>query len=251
MPMSRALRLCSLPLAALLLKAADSSWKDRPIPQWNEQDAKQVLADSPWVKYVKPQHLRDLSPNECVAAGDWTGCTGKGVGLAGTGLFGPEREAEAIARAHAKPDLPPVAVRWESAPPVRAAERKTGETAVPTVDSDHYAIAVYAIPTPKRWNLARELRGVAFLRRYKKKDLKPSHVEILRHPDGTATIVYLFPSSVEITKRDGRLEFAAQIGRLFVSQFFYTDEMQLQGQLELALPPGGPTTLSPTSKPEP
>jgi hypothetical protein len=27
--------------------------------------------------------------------------------------------------------------------------------------------------------------------------------------------------------------FVAQIGRLFISQFFYTEQMQLQGQLEL------------------
>jgi hypothetical protein len=63
--------------------------------------------------------------------------------------------------------------------------------------------------------------------------IRIKRVEILRRDDGTATIVYLFPRSVEITKKDGRLLFMAQIGRLFVSQFFYTDQMQLQGQLEL------------------
>jgi hypothetical protein len=198
-----------------------------------------VLADSPWVKHVTPQHVRDLSPNECLAAGDWTGCTGKGVGLAGTGLFGARREAEAIERAHAKPPLEPVMVRWESALPVRAAEQKAGETDVPNLRSDNYAIAVYDIPTPKRWNLARELKGIAFLKRDKKKDLKPSRVEIMRHADGTATLVYLFPSSVEIGKRDGRLEFRAQIGRLFVSQYFDPEEMQLEGKLELLMPSKG------------
>jgi len=67
-------------------------------------------------------------------------------------------------------------------------------------------------------------------------DLKPSHVEILRRLDGTATILYLFPSSVEISKRDGRVEFVAQIGRLFVSQFFDTGEMLHRGELEILLP---------------
>jgi hypothetical protein len=228
--------LCFLPLAAALLFAADSSWKDRPVSQWNEKDAKEVLADSPWVKHVAPQHVRDLYPNECLAAGDWTGCTGKGIGLDGTGLFGEEREDEAIARAHYHPPVPPVAVRWESALPVRAAEQKAGDIEIPTLDSTHYAIAVYHIPTPQRWNLARELKGVAFLRRYKKKDLKPSHVEILRRMDGTATILYLFPGSVEISKKDGRVEFVAQIGRLFVSQFFDMGEMQHRGELEILLP---------------
>lgn len=165
----RTLKLCLVPLPAVLLIGADSSWKERPIPQWDEKDAKQVLTDSPWVKHVTPQRLRDLSPNECLAAGDWTGCTGKGVGLAGTGLFGARREAEAIERAHAKPALDPVMVRWESALPVRAAEQKAGETDVPTLNSDGYAIAVYDIPTPKRWNLARELKGIAVLKRDKRR----------------------------------------------------------------------------------
>jgi hypothetical protein len=153
--------------------------------------------------------------------------------LAGIGLLGPGRQADAIARAHYKPTPNAVVVRWESALPVRAAEQKVSETGVPMVDSDHYAIVVYDILTPKRYNLPRELRGVAYLKRDNKKDLKPSRVEILRQNDGTATIVYLFPRKVEITKKDVRLLFVAQIGRLFVSQFFYTDQMQLQGQLEL------------------
>jgi hypothetical protein len=236
--MYRTLRLCSLPLAAALLIAADSSsadssWKDKPIPQWNEQDAKQVLTDSPWVKVVTPQNVRDLSPDERRNGGDMEAGIGHGVGLAGLGVLGPRREAEALARAHYKPTPNAVVVRWESAFPVRAAEQKVSETGIPTVASGHYAIVVYNMLTPQRYNLARELRGVAFLKRETKKDLKPSRVEILRQDDGTATLVYLFPRSVEITKNDGRLLFMAQIGRLFVSQFFYTDQMQLQGQLEL------------------
>lgn len=227
------MRLCLLPLATILLLAADPSWKTRPVTQWDEDDAKQVLADSPWVKYVTPEPLRDLSEAERRDSGNWEASTGKGVGIAGTGLLGPRRAAEAIARAHAKPPQGTVVVRWESALPIRAAEQKTGGTGGPTVDPGHYAIAVYDIPTPKRWNLARELRGVAFLKRANKKDLKPSHVEILRQADGTATVVYLFPRSVELTARDGRIAFVAQIGRLFVSQFFDIQEMQLQGKLEL------------------
>jgi hypothetical protein len=243
--MYRTLRLCSLPLAAVLLLAADSSWaqdvslppdlswKDKPIPQWSEQDAKQVLADSPWVRVVTPQNVRDLSPDERREGGNMEASVGHGVGLAGIGLLGPRRQAEALERAHYKPTPNAVVVRWESALPVRAAEQKISETGVPMVDSDHYAIVVYDILTPKRYNLARELRGIAFLKRDNKKDLKPSHVDILRQDDGTATIVYLFPRKVEITKKDVRLLFVAQIGRLFVSQFFYTGQMLIEGQLEL------------------
>jgi hypothetical protein len=234
--MYRTVMFCSLPLAAVLLIAADTadpSWKDKPVSQWNAEDAKQVLTDSPWVKVVTPQNIRDLSPDERREGGNMEAGIGKGVGIAGLGILGPRRQAEAIARAHYKPTPNAVVVRWESALPVRSAEQKAGETDVPTLDSDHYAIVVYDILTPKRYNLANELKGIAFLKRDNNKDIKPSHVNILRQDDGTATLVYLFPRSKEITKKDGRLEFVAQIGRLFVSQFFYTWDMQIQGQLEL------------------
>lgn len=231
--MLRKLMLCAVPLAAFLLMAADASWKDKSISQWNAEDAKQVLIDSPWVKVVTPQNVRDLSPDERREGGNMEASVGKGVGLAGLGILGPRRQAEAIARAHYKPTPDAVVVRWESAPPIRIAEQKAGETDVPVVDKDHYAIVVYDILTPKRYNLANELKGIAFINRDTKKKLKPSHVEIIRNDNGTATIVYLFPRSVEITKKDGRLEFVAQIGRLFVSQFFYTWDMQLQGELQL------------------
>lgn len=242
--MHPAQRLCSIPLTALLLLAQDSSqlpnssrpsssWKDRPVAQWSADDAKQVLTDSPWVKQVTPQNVRDLSPDERREGGNMEASPGKGVGLAGLGIFGPRRQAEAIARAHYKPTPDAVMVRWESATPVRAAEQKLGETDVPMIDNDHYAIVVYDILTPKRWNLDRELKGIAFIRRDNNKSIKPSRVEILRQDDGKATLVYLFPRKVEISKKDGRLEFVAQIGRLFVSQFFYTWQMQLDGELEL------------------
>jgi hypothetical protein len=231
--MYRAVRLCSLSFVAVLLFAANPIWRDRPISQWDQQDGKQVLTDSPWVKFVMPQYVRDLSPDERVQGGNFEEGRGGGVGLAGLGIFGKERQQEAIARAHAKPPAGTVAIRWESALPIRTAEEKTGETGAPLLDSDHYAIAVYDIAAPSRWNLENELKGIAFLKRVKKKDMKPSRVEILRQIDGLSTVVYFFPRSQEITKKDGWITFEAQIGRLFVTQAFSVDEMQLHGKLEL------------------
>jgi hypothetical protein len=231
--MYRTLRLCLPPFTAALLFAANPTWRDRPIAEWDQEDGKQVLADSPWVKFVTPQYVRDLSPDERKAGGNWDEGIGKGVGLAGLGIFGPTKQAEAIARAHAKPPAGTVAIRWESALPIRTAEEKTGETGAPLLDADHYAVAVYDIDAPSRWNLEGELKGIAFLRREKKKDMKPSRVEILRQVDGLSTIVYFFPRSQEITRKDGWVTFGAQIGRLFVTKPFSVAEMQLKGKLEL------------------
>ena len=227
---------CVFSLSAVLLIARgscgeDPAWKSKPVAQWSKEDAKALLADSPWVKHVTPQRLRDLSPDERRNGGNMEAGTGKGVGLAGIGLLGPRREAEALQRAHAKPAPDAVVVRWESAP-VRAAELKAGENA-PAVDDACYAVVVYGVPLPRRWNLANELKDIAYLKRYQKRDLKPSHVEILRTDDGLATVVYLFRRSVEITRKDQSVEFVAQMDRLFLEQFFSVNEMWLMGKLEL------------------
>jgi len=228
------LRSSALAFAAVtVLVSEDSSWQSKPIAQWDDHDAKQVLAGSPWVKNVTLQRVRDLSASERREGGDLEAGTGRGVGLAGIGLFGPTRAAQAIARAHAHPDPGTVVVRWESALPVRAAETKAGEIGIPAWEGDYYAIAVYGVPPPFRWNFANELKGVAFLKRDQKKDRKPSRVLILRHEDGFATVVYLFSRSAEITKKDRNVQFVAQIGRLFLAQVFDTEEMQFQGKLEL------------------
>ena len=80
--------------------------------------------------------------------------------------------------------------------------------------------------------LAERAKGLAFLKRNHKKDLKPSRVEVLPHDSGLVTVVYLFPRSADITKKDGSVQFAAQIGRLFVSQFFVLDDMQFEGKTQ-------------------
>jgi hypothetical protein len=239
MPIRRILK--SLPLllaaSACLVGSADEAalpWSNKPIEQWTQEDARQVLADSPWVKSVQLQIVRDLSPDERRASGNMSADVGKGVGLAGlAGILGSSRGDEAIARAHAKPDPGKVVVRWESARPVRSAEMTLNDKDAPALDSDYYAVVVYNVPTPKRWNLAKELQGVAALKRDKKKDLKPSRVVILRKEDGRANVVYLFRRSVEITKKDAYVVFSAQIERLVLWQPFYPQQMQIQGELEL------------------
>lgn len=225
---------CFVFLIPTISVAADPGWQAKPTSQWTKDDAIQFLTDSPWSKEVTPQRIRDLSPDERREGGDMEAGIGKGVGIAGLGILGRRRQEEAIARAHYKPTPDAVVVRWESADPVRFAEKKAGETDVPAIDEDHYAIVVYDIPAPKRWNIANELKGIAYIKRDSAKTIKPSHVEIIRSDDEkTATVVYWFPRKEEITKKDGRLEFVAQIGRLFISQFFYTWQMQLQGELQL------------------
>jgi hypothetical protein len=229
------MRSCGLvPLcAALLLAESVQSWKSKPIERWDNEDAKQILADSPWVGRVSLQPIPDRSPGERRDGGDWDSGIGPGVGIAGTGLLGRAAMEEAIARAHFKPSPGNVDIRWESALPVRAAESKLGQIPATTLHTGWYAITLYDVPLPDRdWGPGK-LKGLAYLKRENKRDFKPAMVEIRRQSDGMADITYLFPRSEEISRRDRSVVFVAQIDRLFVSEFFFPGTMLIAGQLEL------------------
>jgi hypothetical protein len=219
--------------AAALLFAADPSWQTKPPAQWDDADAKQLLADSPWVVSAKLQPIPPRSPSARRESGDWDAGVGHGVGIAGTGLFGKERAHFAIVRAHAQPDPGSVTILWASAAPVRAAEMKLGATDVPNWGEDYYALAVLDVPAEHRLN-AGHLKGLAALKRSGGgKDFKPARVEIVEQSDGFATVVYLFPRSFEITKKDSSITFTAQIGELVIAHSFFPEKMQIEGQLEL------------------
>jgi hypothetical protein len=228
-----------IPVTAVLLMAADASWKDRPIPGWTEQDAQQILNDSPWTKTTVGNISRMQTEFERREGGNMGQETG--VGYDGidqrtksqqmAGFFG--------SRVNGTSNLPKplkLQIRWESALPVRAAELKAGVVEPPTLAGDGYSIAVYGVPgsyfkdDPKK--LGDPLKKEAFLKREGKEDVKPSSAEVFQREDGLV-VVYLFPLSAELTKKDGLIQFFARIGRLGVEQYFDAGEMVYQGKLQL------------------
>jgi hypothetical protein len=227
-------RKCGLLLivAAFLSAETTPSWKTKPIGQWDNEDAKQVLADSPWAGRAILQTIRDRSPAERRDGGDWDAGVGQRFGLAQLEMFNASSMAEAIELVHFKPTPGTVPIRWESALPVSTAEAKLGESTASRLDKDWYAITLYDVPLSRSWG-AVKLKRLAYLRRANKPDFKPSRVEILRHEDGKATITYLFSRSEEITRKDRSVIFVTQIDRLFVTQLFYPGTMQIEGHLEL------------------
>jgi hypothetical protein len=119
---------------------------------------------------------------------------------------------------------------------MREAELKARDASAPTLDEDHYAIAIFGIPRSSvkddSKKTAEALGKQAILKPEGKRDLKPSSVEILLREDGPV-VVYLFPKSYEITWRDHRIDFTAQVANLKLVQSFSTDDMLFHGKLEL------------------
>jgi len=228
----------------VVLIAADLSWKTKPVAQWTEEEARQVLTISPWAREVTAGVARRESEDELRTGGKMGQPTGVGydnVDPKGSGLKAPSPTAAVFTGSNARSTRSLVQtiklrLRWESALPVRLAELRSQEIEPPTLEGDGYLIAVYGIPSgnfkgdPKK--LGDPLREDAVLRREGKKDVKPSSVEVFQRSDGTA-VVYLFPLSAEVTRKDGYIEFEAHIGRIVVAQVFNLGEMEFQGKLEL------------------
>lgn len=246
-----------LPLVAVsvaLLAAADQAWKDKQIPEWTESDAKQLLTDSPWAKSVTPSIDKSAEKKPSRSGGGMHRGGGLGIGGIGIGTGGMGRHGNAggggdpdggtASRSGTKdgsspnssPTAPTLTLRWESALPIREAELKARDISAPSLDEDYYAIAVYGIPrrmvNDDSKQFAGQLKTQAVIKRDGKKDLKPSDVQILPRDDGPV-IVYLFLRSAEITWRDHRIDFGAQVGHLKFTQSFYADDMMFHGKLEL------------------
>jgi hypothetical protein len=212
------------------LLAVDAPWKSKPIAQWNEADAKSVLINSPWVKRVTPALMPKQNEALRRQSGQMGGATGVGLDALKLPTFfggGSNGTENVLAGA--------LTLRWESALPIRTAELKAGGPGAPVVGKDSFAIAVYGLPSASIDGniklISQNLQRLAGIKYTGKKELKPSHVDIIQETDGVV-LVYVFPRSTQIATEDV-LEFNAQIGRYYVEQPFATREMQFQGKLEL------------------
>jgi hypothetical protein len=227
-----------LPVCAILVLAADPAWKTKAIRDWTEEDAKQILTDSPWTLNIRSA----VMPLESEPARREGGNMGQphGVGYAGVdNTTDGQRVAKVLSgNFSAAPPIGPVTVRvrWESALPVRAAELKAHEVEPPTLEGEGYQIAVYGLPgtyfkgDPK--TLGEPLKRTAALKREGKPDAKPSSVEVFQTSNGIV-VAYLFPLSAELSERDTLVEFNALIGRIAVIHSFDLREMRIDGKLAL------------------
>jgi hypothetical protein len=212
-----------------MLTAADQAWKNKQYPEWTEDDAKEVMTNSPWAKSVVATPVK---PPETHRGRIGIGGFGIGRSGGGAGRHGADDGTKA-----ATPDQPAtLTLRWESAQPMREAQLKARNIGAPDVADEFYAIAVYGIPRGAVTDDSKErqdqLKKLAVIKREGKKDVKPTRVDILLRETGPL-VVYLFSKSAEFNWRDHGMTFEAQISRLKFSQAFSTDDMTFHGKLEL------------------
>jgi hypothetical protein len=240
--MCRKLCFTSLLLSISLLAAADAPWVTKRIPEWSDKDAYLILSDSPWAKTAAASLARLMTAGQRRDGGDMAAQGGGhgGIGLQNAGnLVGTggaiRRPGEGAEAEHIK-----LAIRWESAMPVQAAELKTHDTSAPELDGEDYAIAVYAVSlklaSVELKNLEVDLKRIASLKVERTdgiKEFKPTRVVAVEMGGGMANVIYFFPRSAHITAEDTRLVFEGQVGRILFAQYFYPAEMKFLGKLEL------------------
>jgi hypothetical protein len=223
--------------------AADPVWMSKPPAQWTDEDAKLILASSPWARETRATITRRVTEDQLREGGQLG--QPRGVGYENvdpkgsgpkvspnifTGAGGDDRSPRSL------PQPITLKLRWETALPVRLAEFKSREVEPPTSEGDGYRIAVYGVPKgdfkgdPKE--LGKPLKNLAALKRTSQKDVRPISVEVFQR-ENDVVVVYLFPLSAEITKKDRQIQFEAQIGRIVVAQTFELSVMEFMGKLEI------------------
>jgi len=222
-----------LPVIALV--AADEPTWNKPLPEWSAEDAKAVLTGSPWVKVINVSYMRKLTEAQRRDGGNMEAeGASKGEGLEVLENFSLFRDTKP--NKAKQPAAPKLWIRWESALPVRAAELRSADNAAPMIDGEDYAICVYNLPLSVTGFdmkvLPENLKRVSWLK-LDGKDVKPSRVLVRPDGSGIATLVYFFPRSANITPDVKRVEFVAQVGRVYLSEFFYPEEMKFQNKLAL------------------
>ncbi len=223
-----------------LLAAGDSGWKAKPVAEWTQADAREILTESPWAKQVVPQLDTSSDGSNRTARYGSMRMGGVGIGGPGIGRRGGGRRQDTGTNprtgGHSGAAPASLTVRWESALPVQEANLKTSDTSAPSVDEGFYAVAVLGIPSRMLPGdpgaLEKQLKHRGQLKREAKKTIHSAAARVVVRDDG-GIVLFLFPKNEEITPEDKRVQFATQIGLYKITQTFSLDEMVLSGKLAL------------------
>src|SRR5579864_109162 len=250
-------KLCALVFSVALASFAEQPWKGKPLAEWSEEDARQVLSNSPWAKVVTPKVGSEGGQRGYGGRRGGIGMGGPGMGgggmgggrggMGGGGLGGGAGTGYPGGGRSSDPDMggdrepgdrtapSPVTVRWESARPVREAQLKLQQESV-GADEPYYAITISGLPSRIANRDPQELRSRllsdSYLKLKGKKKIALADVKLLTRDDN-AVLLLLFPKDQEITAGDKEVEFSTRVARMEIKQKFVLEEMSFDGKLQL------------------
>jgi hypothetical protein len=121
-------------------------WNTKPPSEWSAEEAGRLLNKSPWAKEVTASYAGDGRQGGGYPGGGGGypgGMGGPRIGIGGLGLPMPRgRMGGGRGRGGAAPAAYKGVIRWESAQPIREADK----TPLPDSLKDHYVISVSGIP---------------------------------------------------------------------------------------------------------
>jgi hypothetical protein len=228
--------------AAAIAICAGEIWSTKDYTQWTAEDVNRLLTDSPWTRQVSaffstaPRQVdhsvipppgastNNMGGTRGVTDGKWDGGVGRAID-------------------DSAPKLP-VAIRWDSALPVREAllMSRSGNHLSAPADAKQklnerekdYIITVIGLLTNDqlrdRERVRKELMGAAKLVRTGKPPIRPENVE----PDPSSGAIHLsFPRTEPISLTDKEVTFELQFGSMVVEKKFKLKAMTYKGKLEL------------------
>lgn len=200
-------QLLVLALAAPLYASGSDFWNKKSPANWTPEEIDRLLKDSPWAKEITPTYTSLPPPTDRRPWGE-NPPIGWGSGPK------PQRSVKAPYQA---------TVRWESADPVRSAQK----TALPGAFGDYYVLGIY-FGYATRADLGSKpvdnLKESAVLMGSRAVDAEIVQV----HPQIMDGFLVGFPKTS--TRGVKQFEFSARVGLLALKAKFKTGEMLYRGQ---------------------
>jgi hypothetical protein len=226
----------------------DDFWNSKDPAQWTDKETNQMLTHSPWAKQAAIESQGNQS-RLGMPGGGGMGRSGGGMGGAGGGMgggrgmggggMGQGQDGNSGGWGGNGTQNFHALVRWESALPVTAAEKKTASADA----AQAYIISVSGLParqnnsTDEDDDRAARMSGVikryTSLERKGKDPIEPDHADFTEDVDG-GTWRFSFPRSGNpITVEDKDVTFTTKVGRVSLKAKFALKEMMYKDQLAL------------------
>jgi hypothetical protein len=225
----------------------DDFWNSKDPAQWTDKEVTQILTHSPWAKQASVESPGNQG-RMGFPGGGGMGRAGAGVGGIGGGGMGGGRGTggggmgqdsggggwggSGMQNVHAL-------VRWESALPVTAAEKK----AAPAEAAQSYIVSVSGLPSRQNnangedSDRAERMSGIVkeytSLDRKGKDSISPDRVDFTEDVDGGTWRITFPRAGNPITLEDKDVTFITKIGRVSLKAKFSLKEMMFKDQLSL------------------